>query len=67
MSSSAPRTRRGDIDGASATFDDSGSGRFFEGDAEMARRVREFDWASTPIGPMADWPQSLKTIVRVML
>jgi len=49
------------------TFDASGNDPFFQGDAEMARRVREFDWASTPVGAMADWPQSLKTIVRVML
>ena len=51
---------------ATSAFDASGSG-FFPGDSEMARRVREYDWASTPVGAMAKWPQSLKTIVRVML
>ena len=25
------------------------------------------DWASTPLGPPADWPQSLRSIVRMML
>lgn len=33
----------------------------------MGRRMRAFDWASTPLGPAERWPQSLKTIVRVML
>jgi signal transduction histidine kinase/DNA-binding response OmpR family regulator len=29
--------------------------------------VSRFDWTTTPLGPLADWPKSLKTIVRVML
>ncbi len=33
----------------------------------MAGRIRSFDWASTPLGPIARWPQSLKTIVDLML
>ncbi|MEL6064013.1 PAS domain-containing protein [Methylobacterium sp. DCY52] len=33
----------------------------------MAGRIRDFDWASTPLGPIARWPQSLKTIVDLML
>ncbi|MFC4638362.1 ATP-binding protein [Deinococcus hohokamensis] len=39
----------------------------FVGEGEMARRMLERDWASTPLGPPQQWPQSLKTIVRVML
>jgi PAS domain S-box-containing protein len=35
--------------------------------AEMGERTRTFDWSTTPVGPAADWPQSLKTIVRTML
>ena len=27
----------------------------------MARLCREMDWASTPLGPVAEWPQSLRT------
>jgi PAS domain S-box-containing protein len=34
---------------------------------EMAERVRAFDWAATPLGPIADWPQSLKTAVSMVL
>ncbi len=33
----------------------------------MVTRTREFDWSQTPVGPAADWPQSLKTVVRIML
>jgi PAS domain S-box-containing protein len=37
------------------------------GRGEMAERIRTFDWASTPLGPILSWPQSLKTAVEVML
>lgn len=40
---------------------------FLEGGGEMGARMRRFDWSTTPLGPPARWPQSLKTIVRVML
>ena len=33
----------------------------------MGARMRSFDWAATRLGPPSQWPQSLKTIVRVML
>src|SRR5262245_33378492 len=39
----------------------------FAGDGDMARRMRQFDWGSTSIGPPSRWPQSLKTAVRIML
>ena len=29
--------------------------------------VREFDWSKTPVGPIDLWPESLKTLVRVLL
>ena len=34
---------------------------------EMGARMRALDWTATPLGSPAGWPQSLKTIVRVML
>jgi len=40
---------------------------FMRGGGEMGARMRLHDWSSTPLGPAATWPQSLKTIVRVML
>ncbi|MBV8848212.1 MAG: PAS domain-containing protein [Methylobacteriaceae bacterium] len=33
----------------------------------MARRIRAYDWAATPLGPAENWPQSLKTAVDLML
>src|SRR5215472_7122076 len=40
---------------------------FLAGEGEMVRRVRAHDWASTPLGPIESWPQSLKTAVGLML
>ena len=40
---------------------------FMRGGGEMGARMRMHDWSATPLGPAAAWPQSLKTIVRVML
>jgi PAS domain S-box-containing protein len=37
------------------------------GGGEMGARVRAFDWASHPLGPLEGWPQSLKIAVRIML
>ena len=34
---------------------------------EMADRIRAFDWASTPLGPMEMWSPALKTTLRIML
>lgn len=41
--------------------------RLFAGDSDMARRMRQFDWSATSIGPSHAWPQSLRTAVRIML
>ena len=34
---------------------------------EMAQRIAAFDWSKTPLGPIAEWPRSLKTMVNVCL
>jgi len=39
----------------------------FSGGGEMGYRIKNFDWSKTSIGPIETWPQSLKTIVRIML
>ena len=36
-------------------------------DGEMAERIRTHDWAATPLGPISEWPQSLRTAVGIML
>lgn len=33
----------------------------------MGARIRAYDWASSPLGPISSWPQSLKTAVELML
>lgn len=38
----------------------------FEG-GEMGGLTRAFDWSKTPIGPIGTWPQSLRTILSVIL
>src|ERR1700722_15974724 len=40
---------------------------FLAGGGEMGARMRALDWSQTPLGSPDQWPQSLKTIVRVML
>jgi PAS domain S-box-containing protein len=39
----------------------------FPGDSEMARRCRDFDWSSTPLGPVEQWPVALRIAVRTAL
>ena len=40
---------------------------FLAGGGEVGARLRALKWRETPLGPPEHWPQSLKTIVRVML
>ncbi|WP_263349804.1 ATP-binding protein [Acidicapsa acidisoli] len=39
----------------------------FAGDGEMATRMRALDWSTTPLGPVEQWPQALRTGVRIVL
>lgn len=39
----------------------------FAGPGEMMARCRAFDWASTPLGPVERWSQSLRTIATAVL
>ena len=34
---------------------------------QMPRLVEDFDWAATPLGPPAAWPDSLRAVVRILL
>ncbi len=40
---------------------------FLAGDGEMAKRIRGYDWASTPLGVPESWPAPLRTTVRMAL
>ena len=39
----------------------------FLGGGEMGERMRALDWSTTPLGPVARWPQSLRTTVSICL
>jgi PAS domain S-box-containing protein len=42
-------------------------GAWLVGGGEMGERVRSCDWANTPLGPVEQWPMSLKTAIRILL
>ena len=46
---------------------DSASPDLFELGGELGARIREHDWSRTALGPLAQWPQSLRTAVGIML
>lgn len=35
--------------------------------SDMEARIGGFDWSSTPLGPISAWPQSLRTVVNILL
>src|SRR3954454_11332546 len=35
--------------------------------SELARLVKQHDWSQTPVGPIETWPQSLRTVVNILL
>jgi hypothetical protein len=37
------------------------------GNGEMAQLTRDFDWANSPLGPVEQWPVSLRTAVGIVL
>ena len=39
----------------------------FAGGGETGALMRGIDWASTPLGPVEQWPRSLRTCVRILL
>lgn len=39
----------------------------FTGGGEMGSRMRSHDWAQTDLGPVEQWPQSLRIAVRILL
>lgn len=41
--------------------------RVFPGDSELAQLSREKDWATTPLGPIETWPESLRTTASMVV
>jgi signal transduction histidine kinase len=42
-------------------------GWMFAGTGEMSALIRDFNWSATPLGPVDQWPHSLKTTVAMLL
>nr|WP_255636265.1 PAS domain-containing protein [Azospirillum sp. 412522] len=68
----ASRDRNGGRGGGGSYTDDTGRELrigldAFTGGGEMGERMRRMDWSATPLGPADQWPQSLRTIVNLML
>jgi hypothetical protein len=40
---------------------------FLAGGGELGAMMRERDWSRTPLGPISEWPQALRTAVRIVL
>lgn len=40
---------------------------FLKGGGEMGALMRAHDWSGSPLGPPEQWPQPLRTVVRLML
>ena len=50
-----------------ASGGDVGDDTFLAGAGEMGALVRSVDWRRTRLGPLADWPQSLRTTMSICL
>ena len=62
-----PLEHSGSPGNPTAQSDATHSADFLAGGGEMGARMRAKDWAATPLGPPETWPQSLKTVVRILL
>ncbi|MGI4949501.1 MAG: hypothetical protein ACRYHC_12555 [Janthinobacterium lividum] len=40
---------------------------FLNGGSELGRRIRDYDWLATPMGPPEQWPVALKALLGVMV
>src|SRR4051812_29841835 len=47
--------------------DQSKNRSFLERGGELGALTRAFDWSKTSVGPVDQWPQSLKSIVGMLL
>lgn len=52
---------------ATPTTGDGSPTDFLDGGGQMGAAIRRFDWAATPLGNVVLWPQSLRTVVTIML
>ncbi|HZT99357.1 MAG TPA: ATP-binding protein [Ktedonobacteraceae bacterium] len=55
------------MDRLSKSAEHKGVDNTLAGGGEMGRLMRKHDWAATPLGPIEQWPQSLRTAVSICL
>ncbi len=67
MPAKATDKRRTSRASSQKTTADSTDLSFLSGGGEMGERMRAFDWSTSPVGPAAQWPQSLKTAVSICI
>src|SRR5712692_9002313 len=53
-------------DGGAIARKDVGPEDWLVGGGEMAKAIKAMDWSKTPLGPIASWPQSLRTTVSLV-
>src|SRR6266852_2787652 len=53
-------------DGGAIARKDARPEDWLVGGGEMARAIKAMDWSKTPLGPIASWPQSLRTTVSLV-
>ncbi len=47
--------------------DGNSPGAILSGGGEMGERMRALDWSATSLGPVSGWPQSLRSVVSMLL
>ena len=50
-----------------STVEDGDRATWLEGEGEMRRRIRAFDWSNHALGPTSAWPEELRTSVGLCL
>lgn len=50
-----------------STQDSLAESGLFTGGGELGKQMRAFDWVASPLGPVEDWPQCLRTALSLCL
>jgi signal transduction histidine kinase len=67
MSGNSTGKKRASQSARAKTAPNSNDLTFLKGGGEMGERMRALDWSSSPVGPAAEWPASLKTAVSICI
>ncbi len=53
--------------GQQSSTDSASTSGLFAGGGEVGALMGQVDWSSSPLGSVEPWPQSLQTVVRILL